>query len=179
MTDRPQVVARAYLREPGARGSLVLERKISRATVVLSGAAMLAIVPVVVGSVLFRYFGHPVLGGDQVSGYLLAATTFFGLAYAIHSEGFVRVEFLYKRLVQRMRVYDVALDAAGAIYLGLVSFFLWVYVLNNWRHGLVSADAIPIPVWIPQTVMAVGTSMGVIVFLIRGWRRLVSRNGGS
>lgn len=93
----------------------------------------------------------------EFSGFFLAAASFLALAYTFRGDGHIRVSLLITRLSGRPRHWFEVWCLAFAI--ALAGFFTWhtiLLVVDSVQYGEVSYGMIPVPLWIPQSFMALG-----------------------
>lgn len=93
----------------------------------------------------------------EFSGFFLAAASFLALAYTFRADGHIRVSLLITRLAGRTRHGFEVWCLAFAIV--LAGFFTWntiLLVADSIEYGEVSYGMIPVPLWIPQSFMALG-----------------------
>ncbi|GGG28146.1 membrane protein [Caldovatus sediminis] len=124
---------------------------------VLAGMCLVAIAVLVVAQIAGRLAGVFIRGLDQLSGYLLAAATFLALAHTFATGGHIRVELLLERLPPRSRraVNLACLLLATAV----IGYFAWHAVVTTWQSYEfmeVTVGLLAVPLWIPQSVMAIG-----------------------
>jgi len=93
----------------------------------------------------------------EFSGFFLAAASFLALAYTLRHDGHIRVSLLITRFTGKVRhgieVWCLFFAAA------LAGFFSWhtvLLVLDSIKFGEVSFGMVPVPLWIPQSFMALG-----------------------
>lgn len=131
--------------------------RVERASLVIANASLWGMLGITFAEVVARTFHFSLGLSDEVGGYLLATLTFFSLP-ACHAEKvFHQVEFLLSRLSARKRlvlelVFDVLCVACTAV-------LLWQcgrLAMNSLRSGELSQNGLDIPLWIPQTAVAVG-----------------------
>lgn len=100
------------------------------------------------------------------AGFMLAASTFLAMAYTLRSGGHIRVNLF----VQRMPI-GKALWAEGTALIvaaGFIGYALWYavsLVLESAHFGDVSNGIVPIPLWVPQSVMTFGLGLLLIAIL--------------
>ena len=125
---------------------------------VISGAAVVAMTALVTVEVLSRdLFGRSTLIADEMSGYLLVALTFLGLAPTLRGGGFIRIDTYRARLRGRGRLaLEVAIHLLALGYAVLLDWYLWRLALDAWRLGSTSIQISRTPLWIPQACMAIG-----------------------
>jgi len=123
----------------------------------LSGLCILLIMLIILAQIVGRFFGFIVPSAEDFSGYALAASTFFGLAYTFREGGHIRVTLVIQRLKHSTRHYqELFILILG---LALVSYMTWYCSYMVWESYVfeeVSYGYIPIPLWIPQTPVALG-----------------------
>jgi TRAP-type C4-dicarboxylate transport system permease small subunit len=136
---------------------------------VASGAAVVLMTGLVTVEVLSRdLFNRSTLIADEMSGYLLVALTFLGLAPTLRGGGFIRIDTYHARLRGGGRVaLDLAIHLLGLGYAVLLDWYLWQLALDAWRLGTTSIQISRTPLWIPQACMAVGGSLLVLDLLAR------------
>jgi TRAP-type C4-dicarboxylate transport system permease small subunit len=111
-------------------------------------------------------YGFMVASLAEIAGYLLAAATFLALAGTLKRGAHIRVTLLLGALPGRAR-YGLELWAlaAGA---ALVAFMTWSVIrlaYDSIRFNEVSYGLIPVPLAIPQIVMAIGLAALLIALL--------------
>ena len=100
------------------------------------------------------------------SGFMLAAATFLAMPYTFRSGAHIRVSLFTARLHFRLqrRVELIVL----AIATGLIGFALWyvvALVFESAHFGDLSPGIIPVPLWIPQSAMAVGLALLLVAVI--------------
>ncbi len=93
----------------------------------------------------------------EFSGFFLAAASFLALAYTFRADGHIRVSLLVTRFSGRPRHWLEVWCLAFAV--ALTGFFTWhtiLLVADSVEYGEVSYGMIPVPLWIPQSFMALG-----------------------
>lgn len=126
---------------------------------------MVMIVAQVLGRVLdkilvwggFNALGLNIPGLSQLASFLLLGATFFGLAYTFWQGGHIRVTLLTQNLPAPIRKMMDMLVALVAI--AITSFAIWysiILALDSYDYGDLSIGMVPVPLWIPQSVMALG-----------------------
>jgi TRAP-type C4-dicarboxylate transport system permease small subunit len=123
----------------------------------LACISLLAIVCIVVTQIIGRLCGVLIPSSDEFAGYALAASTFLGLAYTFRVNGHIRVGMLTSRLTGKAKraaeIYALLLGVA------VLSYFTWYIVDMTWTSydfDEVSPGLIPVPLWIPQGIIAIG-----------------------
>ncbi len=112
-----------------------------------------------------RAAGITVLGLTSYAGYLMAASTFLGLAYALNAGSHIRIETIGKLLGKNrfwLDLFAFAVAALIAVWFAwyACSMVYWTYMLND-----ISSELDATPLWIPQSTMAFGTVLFAIAIL--------------
>jgi TRAP-type C4-dicarboxylate transport system permease small subunit len=93
----------------------------------------------------------------EFSGFFLAAASFLALAYTFRHDGHIRVSLVITRFTGRVRFWIELWCLSFAVC--LTGFFSWntiLLVLDSLEYEEVSYGMIPVPLWIPQSFMALG-----------------------
>jgi TRAP-type C4-dicarboxylate transport system permease small subunit len=94
---------------------------------------------------------------EEIAGYLMAAATFLALAYTLRCGGHIRVTLMIGRFGPRARRWQETLVLTVA--LPLVAALAWWsvgLVTESLQYGDRSSGHLAVPLWIPQTPMALG-----------------------
>jgi TRAP-type C4-dicarboxylate transport system permease small subunit len=102
----------------------------------------------------------------EISGYLLAAASFLALAGAFRKAAHIRVTLFLRRFSPpwRRAAEATALGLAFAVALYL-AFFLGRLTWQSLSYGDLSPGLLPIPLWLPQSVMCLGVVMLAVAVL--------------
>lgn len=101
----------------------------------------------------------------EFAGYFLAAATFFALADTLQSGHHIRVNLILQRLPERIRHWtEVWCCALGLILSAYFAFWAVNLVRESIEFGDLSPGIIAIPLWIPQSSMALGLICLTICF---------------
>lgn len=169
------------------RKSLNLLYRISGAGAALS---LLMIVVILFGQVTFniidyvahaffdKRFGLLIPSYAQFSGYALGLATFLSLAMALRHNSHIRVTLLEVRLQPAVRRWTHTLLALLGVAVALIiSYSLIELAIDSWRWNSTATGLVRIPLWIPQTGLAVGS----VIFSIASVDTLIEmlRHGRS
>jgi TRAP-type C4-dicarboxylate transport system permease small subunit len=133
------------------------------------GGALILLAALLIGvDILLRKFLATSIGGaDELAGYALAIGTAWGLAGALLDRAHIRIDSLYVRFPQGLRL---ALDVVGLVLLagffGLIAWHGWGVVEQSWVSGSRSQSALETPTVIPQFIWIVGLAGFVVVSLV-------------
>jgi TRAP-type C4-dicarboxylate transport system permease small subunit len=138
------------------------------AAMAVSGAAVVGMMALVTFEVLLRTFANrSTLVADEMAGYLLVGMTFLGLAPSLRDGAFIRIDTYRDRLRGgARRALDVILVSVALTYAVTVDWYLWDLLAGTWRLGTTSIQVSRTPLWIPQTVMAVGGLLLVLELVV-------------
>jgi TRAP-type C4-dicarboxylate transport system permease small subunit len=117
---------------------------------------------------LFGYYpyGFLVASLAEIGGYLLAAASFLALAPTLKRGAHIRVTMLLGIASERIRRWlELWVLAVGIVFVGYMSYALISLAYDSYRFKEVSYGLIPIPLWMPQTVMAFGAVMLLIALV--------------
>lgn len=136
-----------------------------RASGLLSAASLVVICGVILAQVVARNLGTTLRDAEEYAAWAMAAAGFFGLPYALHSGSHIRVQVAMRFLPSRAQhAMDVL---ASAIALALASYLAWYcveFVFESWRMHEVSQGLVPVPLWLPQLPMALGSALLALAF---------------
>lgn len=139
----------------------------------LAAFCLAAIAVSVLLQILGRFTGM-VVDSTEVSGFFLAASSFFALAHTFRSGAHVRVTLVVERLAGRQRrIVETFCCGSAALMIWYIAYFVVVLVLQSYRFGDVSPGLVAMPFWIPQSAMAIGLiilGIALIDEMIAVWR---------
>lgn len=136
------------------------------------GGALVLLAAMLIGIdvVLRKLFNASIGGADELAGYALAIGTAWSLAAALLERAHIRIDSLYVRLPNRLRL---ALDFAGlALFIAFFGLIAWHgsrMVMQSWTSGSRSQSALQTPTVIPQAIWILGlgvfVAIGALLFL--------------
>ena len=96
----------------------------------------------------------------EFTGFFLVAASFFALAYPLQGGVHIRVSLLINRLGPFSRRWvEVWCLALGAMLTGYFSFYAFNLVYESYVFGDLAVGMVPLPLWIPQFLMALGSAV--------------------
>lgn len=129
-----------------------------------------------VGQLLFgTAIGMSIPSYSDFTGFFLAASSFFALAYTLREGGHIRVTLflsVFPRRIKQVVEFGVVL-LAGTITV-FVTYYMALLTHESWSYGDLSTGIVPVPLWIPQMAVTAGLVVLSIAFvdelfcLIRG-----------
>jgi len=142
---------------------------------------LLAMGLIAYGVIARELFGFSDTWITEVTTYLMGYITFVGAGYVLWGGRHVRVEVLASHLGRRGQVVLFTLVSAivalVAILLVFLSFNFW---LEAWQSGEKSWGTFSIPLWVPYSMLAVGTLIFLFLHIVRvwlDWQKMRSANG--
>jgi TRAP-type mannitol/chloroaromatic compound transport system permease small subunit len=97
---------------------------------------------------------------DEISGYMLALAATWGFAYALRTDAHVRVDVMFPYMGRRLKaVMDFVALVLMALYATMISWKIWVLVLDSLESGIKSSTYLLTPLYIPQGILGVGFSL--------------------
>ena len=121
-----------------------------------------------------RIFGFYIRGLAEYSGYCMASASFFALAYTFVEGGHIRITLFLEKLTGNKRwLLEIWCLSVGSFFSGYLAFYFikMLYISYEFQERSEGADEILI--WIPQTSVALGST----IFFISVLHQLVLRFG--
>ena len=124
---------------------------------ILSGVCMIAICVIILARVIGRWLGIEVPSSDDFAGFLLAASSFLGLAYTFRYGGHIRVNLFTSRLSISMHRYvDSAVLILGSLLITYLTWHLVYMVYESYIFEDVSSGYVAVELWMVQLPLAIG-----------------------
>lgn len=134
-------------------------------TGILAAAALITIAGLILAQVTLRFFDSQVKSADDFAGFALVATTILGLAPTYRHNAHIRVSLLIDRFrlgTQSRKWMERIVTAASALLVGWAAWVSVRFVHESFIYNEVSQGLLAIPLWMPQSFMA----LGFVVFFI-------------
>lgn len=130
----------------------------------LAGLATLVLTAIVAGGVVARrVLNAPFLFVEELSGYLVLAIVFLGLAHTLRTGGHIRVEFLLERLGSGARRALLRGSAVLGVAWALLVLAGTARLVHEYvTQGVRSFAYLQTPLWIPGALMIVGAALLVL-----------------
>lgn len=94
---------------------------------------------------------------SEFTGFFLVAASFLALAYSLRAGSHIRVSLIIRNLGGKPRQFvELWCAGSGAIF---SAFFAWhtvLMVIDSYKFDDISYGMISVPIWIPQSGMALG-----------------------
>tara|TARA_Y100000758_G_scaffold69999_1_gene45938 strand:+ start:626 stop:1174 length:549 start_codon:yes stop_codon:yes gene_type:complete len=99
-------------------------------------------------------------GMDLMSGFTMAMASTWAFSYALRTGSHVRIDVLLPFMSPRVRWWaDQAALASIVFFVSITAWKTWVMVLKSYEIGAVTNTYPLVPLWVPQTFVAIGFSM--------------------
>jgi len=132
----------------------------------LAGAFLFAIFALMMVMSLGRQFGLNVPAGDDFVAWCMAASAFLGLAHTFKRGEMIRVGLLFDKLKGRARTAgELVCLLLGVAVIGYFAWYVVVLARDSWLFGDVAQGVLPVPLWIPQSAMALGLATLFVAFV--------------
>ncbi|PZO19556.1 MAG: TRAP transporter permease DctQ [Burkholderiales bacterium] len=132
----------------------------------LAALFMIGVLVMVLLSMLGRMFHFYVPGTDAYAGYAMAGAGFLALAHTLKSGEHIRVTLIIGKLTGGARRGLELWSLTVAVLLaGLLAFYGWRLSWQSHAFHDISTSNDATPLWIPQILMAVGTTVLLIAFI--------------
>lgn len=94
---------------------------------------------------------------SDFTGYFLAASSFLALAYTLRVGGHIRVTLITRLLGARTTACFEGLTLALALVITtFATYYVFLLISESYAYGDKSPGMIPVPLWLPQTPVALG-----------------------
>jgi TRAP-type transport system small permease protein len=135
---------------------------------VLAVAVMVLMISV---GVFTRYvLSYSLRNVDEIAGYLLVIIVYFGAAYTHRKDMHIRVPVVVDELPAQIRkFFEIAMEIVALFFVLVVLVWLaYDLCLQSYQMGSIYNSSLETPMWIPQMIIPLGSS----VFAIEIIRRL-------
>ena len=113
-----------------------------------------------------RIFGFYIRGLAEYSGYCMASASFFALAYTFVEGGHIRITlFLEKLSGLKKKIIEIWCLTIGSFFSGYLAFYFIKMLIISYKFQERSEGADEILIWIPQSSVALGSSIFFICVL--------------
>jgi TRAP-type C4-dicarboxylate transport system permease small subunit len=130
-----------------------LLKRINDGVALIAGLSLLACVTLILVEIVVRQLGMPLGGTDEISGYVMAITTSWGVAYALTERAHVRIDLVRNKCLP---VGKALLDCIAILALAgtaiTVAWRGWPVLSKTLATGAKANTALETPLWIPQVL---------------------------
>lgn len=130
---------------------------------VLACLFLISIAVLTLANIAARSMGMALYSTDEFGGWAMAASTFLGLAATMRRNEHIRVTLLIERLRPSVRKpAEIGCLIVATLFMGIFAWYGVHMVVQSYEFGEVTQGMVPVPLWMPQTGMALG---GVLMFI--------------
>ncbi|MEX0957308.1 MAG: TRAP transporter small permease subunit [Rhizobiaceae bacterium] len=145
-------------------------RRLNGVVAILVGALLLVCAAFVLLDILLRQVGSSFGGTDEISGYVMAIATSWGMAFALLELGHVRIDLLRSRFTTKGRVL---IDLGSMLVLNgtvtLIAVQCWPVVATSVANGSTANTSLETPLALVQIPWLAGWMW----FALMGWLTFV------
>ena len=117
-----------------------------------------------------RIFGFYIRGLAEYSGYSMAASSFFALAYTFYDKAHIRITLFIEKIESKKRRFaEIWCLSVASFFSGFMAYYFVKMVIISIKFEEKSEGADEILIWIPQSSLAIGS----FVFFICVFHHLV------
>ncbi|MEM9344066.1 MAG: TRAP transporter small permease [Pseudomonadota bacterium] len=146
-------------------------RRVNRGVALLTGAGLLICALVVLADIVLRQMGSSFGGTDEISGYVMAIATSWGMAFTLLELGHVRIDILRARGGPRVRaVFDLFAMLVLTGTVTLVAYKCWPVV----ERSLANGSRANTPLETPLALVQIPWFAGWVWFTLIAWLTFVA-----
>ena len=120
----------------------------------------------VILQIVTRLFGFLIPGLIEFATYAMVASVFLGMAQTLHGDGHIRVTLVLGSLPPGgRRVFEIASLAIASGVMLYFTYYAIDLVKQSWQFGYRDQGMADIPMWLPQSAMALGAVVATISFV--------------
>ena len=120
--------------------------------------------------IISRIFSFYIRGLAEYSGYCMAASSFFALAYTFYDKAHIRITLFLEKLEDKKRKFtELWCLSVASFFSGFMAFYFIKMTIVSIKFEERSEGADEIFIWIPQTSLALGS----LIFFICVFQHLV------
>ena len=141
-------------------------KKIYKFSGYIAAAFLILIAVFILIGISSRIFGFYIRGLAEYSGYCMASASFFALAYTFVEGGHIRITlFLEKLSVSNKWLTEIWCLSISSFFSGYLAFYFIKMLIISYKFQERSEGADEILIWIPQTSVALGSTIFFISVL--------------
>ena len=141
-------------------------KKIYKFSGYIAAAFLILVAVFILIGISSRIFGFYIRGLAEYSGYCMASASFFALAYTFIEGGHIRITlFLEKLSASNKWLTEIWCLSISSFFSGYLAFYFIKMLIISYRFQERSEGADEILIWIPQTSVALGSTIFFISVL--------------
>ena len=138
-------------------------KKIYRISGYIAAIFLIFVALFILTGIISRIFSFYIRGLSEYSGYSMAASSFFALAYTFYDKGHIRITLFLEKLDKvKKRFIEIWCLTIASFFSGFLAFYFIKMTIISIKFKERSEGADEILIWIPQTSVAIGS----LVFFI-------------
>ena len=146
-------------------------RRLNRGVAILVGVGLLGCAAFVLLDIVLRQVGTSFGGTDEISGYVMAIATAWGMAFTLLELGHVRIDLLRTRLPGKGRaLMDLLSLLVLSSVVTLVAWQCWPVLANSLQNGSTANTPLETPLAWVQTPWL----LGWVWFAVTSWITLIA-----
>ena len=135
----------------------------------LAAVFMIGVLIMVLLSILGRLLQFHLPGTDAYAGYAMAGAGFLALAHTLKRNEHIRVTLILGKLKgSARRGLELWSLSVAVLLAGLLSYYAWRLAWQSHSFNDISTGSDATPLWIPQILMGIGTTV-LLIALIDEW----------
>ena len=135
-------------------------RKLYRLSGYIASVFLIFVAIFILIGISSRIFGFYIRGLAEYSGYCMAAATFFALAYTFVEGGHIRITlFLEKVSKTKKNILELWCLVVATYFSGYIAYYFIKMLIISYKFQERSEGADEILIWIPQTSVALGSTI--------------------
>ena len=136
----------------------------NRVVAIALGALLALTVLFVIADVTLRALGSSLGGSDEISGYVMAIVTSWGLGFALGELAHVRIDLVRRRVARPARAaLDLLALGATAAVGAVIAWRAWAVLAKSLERGSTANTPLETPLWIPQSLWWAGLAWFAVV----------------
>ena len=140
--------------------------KIYKLSGYIAAAFLILVAVFILIGISSRIFGFYIRGLAEYSGYCMASASFFALAYTFVEGGHIRITlFLEKLSASNKWLTEIWCLSISSFFSGYLAFYFIKMLIISYKFQERSEGADEILIWIPQTSVALGSTIFFISVL--------------
>lgn len=154
-------------------------RKLYITSGILSALSIMAMFMLIIAQIVARNFNSHIPSSDDISGYLVVWTTYFGLSYAMYYSSHIRVELVLTRLnAKTARLMNILVGIVSCLLVGLLLFYNCLLVFESFTYGDMTEGQLAMPLWIIQIPIVMGSLTFFLSVIEYTLKNLLTQYGG-
>ncbi len=135
-------------------------KKIYKFSGYISAIFLILVAVFILTGILSRIFGFYIRGLAEYSGYCMAASSFFALAYTFVEGGHIRITLFLEKISGNKKKYlETWCLIVASFFSGFLAFYFIKMLIISYKFQERSEGADEILIWIPQTSVAIGSTI--------------------